>query len=288
MLLPVNADGQAPPDVPGVTHEWIDAGGLRTHVALAGPADAPPILMVHGWPQNWWAWRELIPSLSTTRRVICPDLRGHGWTDAPRHGYEKEQLATDMLTLLDAMEIERATWVGHDWGSAVGLLAALRAPDRVERLFPLAFPHFWAGGFDPRRLLLLGYQVPVSLPVIGGLAARWFPPRMLQAGRAHGRFTDEELETYTATLRERPHVTTSLYRTFLTGEMLAWMRGRYADQQLEVPTTCLIGEKDLVTATLEPGPDERQPNLDVDVVEGAGHWLPDEAPETVLAVISRA
>src|SRR3954471_12510667 len=279
---------QTPPDVRGVTHEWVDAGGLRTHVALAGPADAPPMLMVHGWPQNWWAWRRLIPSLSTTRRVICPDLRGHGWTDAPRHGYEKEQLATDLLALLDAMDIERVTWVGHDWGSAVGLLAALRAPERIARLFPLALPHCWAGGFDPRRLLLLGYQVPVSLPVIGGLAARWFPPRMLQAGRARGRFTDEELETYTATLRERPHVTTSLYRTFLTGEMLAWMRGRYADQQLEVPTTCLIGEKDLVTATLEPGPDERQPNLDVDVAEGAGHWLPDEAPATVLAVISRA
>src|SRR4051794_17226130 len=57
---------QTPPDVRGVTHEWIDAAGLRPHVALAGPEDAPPMLLVHGWPQNWWAWRHLIPSLATT------------------------------------------------------------------------------------------------------------------------------------------------------------------------------------------------------------------------------
>src|SRR3954468_11431739 len=204
---------QTPPDVRGVTHEWVDAAGLRTHVALPGPPDGPPILLVHGWPQNWWAWRHLIPTLATTRRVICPDLRGHGWSDAPEHGYEKEQLATDLLALLDAMGVERVTWVGHDWGAGAGLIAALRAPDRLERLFPLAFPHFWARGFDPRRLALLGYQVPVSLPLAGPLGARRVPPAMLRAGRAQGEFTDEELAVYTEPLTERPHSTVLTYRT---------------------------------------------------------------------------
>jgi pimeloyl-ACP methyl ester carboxylesterase len=277
-----------PPSLRGVTHEWVDAGGLRTHVALAGPEDAPPMLLLHGWPQNWWAWRHLIPALSTERRLICPDLRGHGWTDAPAKGYDKEQLATDALAVLDALGVERVTWVGHDWGAGAGLLAALRAPERIERLFPLAFPHFWARGFDPRRLLLLGYQGTISLPGVGRAAARRLPPLMLKAGRAQGKFTDEELDTNTDPLTERPHGTVQLYRTFVTRELVPWLRGRYADRTLEVPTTCLIGGKDLVTATLEPGPVEGQPALEVDVVDGAGHWLLDEAPETVLAVISRA
>src|SRR5437764_1426227 len=126
-----------PPQLPGVRHEHVNTGGVRIHVALAGAPDAPPLMLVHGWPQNWWSWRRVIPPLAERFRVIVPDLRGHGWSEAPREGYEKEQLAEDLLALLDAMEIERATWIGHDWGGWAGFLAALRAPRRLERLLAL-------------------------------------------------------------------------------------------------------------------------------------------------------
>src|SRR3954452_6695849 len=193
---------QTPPDVRGVTHEWIDAGGLRMHVALAGPENAPPVVCVHGWPQNWWAWRHLIPALSVNRRVICPDLRGYGWSEAPRHGYDKEQFASDVLAALDTLGIERATWIGHDWGAWSGMLAALKAPERLDRLFVLAVPHLWAmAGFDPRRLALLAYQGPISLPLVGPLVSRRMPRLMLKAGRGSGRFTEEELDVYTEPLR---------------------------------------------------------------------------------------
>jgi hypothetical protein len=62
----------------GVRHEFVNADGIRTHLALSGPEDAPPIMLVHGWPQNWWAWRHVIPTLAERFRVIAPDLRGHG------------------------------------------------------------------------------------------------------------------------------------------------------------------------------------------------------------------
>ena len=147
-----------PPSLPGVTHEWVDAGGLRTHVALAGPQDATPLLLVHGWPQHWWAWRFVIEELAAEYRIIAPDLRGHGWTDAPRDGYEKEQLASDLLALLDVMGIDRVTWAGHDWGAWTGMLAALRAPERFERLLPLCVPPPFSTSRDPRTLaLVLGY-----------------------------------------------------------------------------------------------------------------------------------
>ncbi len=72
------------PHVDGVEHRWVDAGGLRMHVAEAGPPDGPAAMLVHGWPQHWYEWRKLIgPLADAGHRVICPDLRGLGWTDAP-------------------------------------------------------------------------------------------------------------------------------------------------------------------------------------------------------------
>jgi pimeloyl-ACP methyl ester carboxylesterase len=277
---------KTPPDVTGVTHEWVDAGGLRMHVALAGPADAPPLLLVHGWPQHWWVWRDVIPQLAERHRLICPDLRGHGWTDAPPDGYEKEQFASDLFSLLDTMGIERVTWVGHDWGGWTGMLAALRAPERVERLFVLGVPHLWVGRGDPRRLALLGYQGPISMPGLGPIVARGFPRALLRAGRKRGKYTREELDTYSDVLRARPRVSVAVYRTLLRHELPESLRGRYADQQLAMPTTLLAGGKDIATVGVKAGPVDGQPNMTVEIVDGVGHFLPEEAPEAVLAAVS--
>ncbi|MDQ4048476.1 MAG: alpha/beta hydrolase, partial [Actinomycetota bacterium] len=121
-----------PPRLEGVEHRFVDADGLRVHVTEAGHGE--PLLLQHGWPQHWWAFRALIPVLAERYRVICPDLRGHGWTDAPAGGYEKEQLATDLLGVLDALGLERVRLVGHDWGGFAGFLACLRAPERFSHL----------------------------------------------------------------------------------------------------------------------------------------------------------
>ncbi|HEX5375339.1 MAG TPA: alpha/beta fold hydrolase, partial [Solirubrobacterales bacterium] len=84
------------PVVEGVTHRWVEARGLRFHVAEAGSGD-DPVLLLHGWPQHWYEWRELMPALADRHRVVAMDLRGFGWSDAPRRGYEKENLASDVL-----------------------------------------------------------------------------------------------------------------------------------------------------------------------------------------------
>src|SRR5947209_14507379 len=74
---------EAPPALDGVRHEFPTVDGIRLHVALAGPESAPPLLLVHGWPQHWWTWRELVPRLAGTHRLIVPDLPGFGWSEAP-------------------------------------------------------------------------------------------------------------------------------------------------------------------------------------------------------------
>src|SRR3954451_16471130 len=122
---------------------FVDAGGLKVHVALAGPADAPPVVLLHGWPQNWWCWRHVVPLLADRFRLVMPDLRGHGWSDAPARGYEKERLARDLIALLDALELDRVGYLGHDWGAFVGYLAAIAAPERIRALMTLSIPHPW-------------------------------------------------------------------------------------------------------------------------------------------------
>ena len=156
-----------PPELPGVRHEYLNVGALRMHVALAGDDDAPPLLLVHGWPQHWWEWRHVIPTLAERFRVIAPDLRGFGWSEAPTGGYDKEQLASDLLALLDTLAIERVTWIGHDWGGWTGFLAALRAPERFERMLALCIPHPWVKVGLGRLAVLLSYQGTVSLPYAG-------------------------------------------------------------------------------------------------------------------------
>ena len=273
-----------PPDLTGVRHDYVDAAGLRTHVALAGPEDAPAILLVHGWPQNWWTWRHVIPALAERHRVIAPDLRGHGWSAAPARGYEKEQLASDLLALLDALEIERATWVGHDWGAWSGFLAALRAPRRIERLLALCIPHPWT---PPRlrQLAMLGYQGPISLPFVGQRVAKPMASAILQAGRGERKLSAADVSVFADHIPA--HVTVAMYRTFLTREALAIARGRYAHDVLEVPSTLLVGAKDLVTQGATLGPVAGQPCLRVEALEGVAHWVPEQRADAVIDWVAR-
>src|SRR4051794_20779483 len=107
------------PSLPGIRHTEHDLPtGVRVHVAEAGPVDGPPVLCLHGWPQHWWMWRGVIPRLSDRHRLICPDLRGFGWSGWPADGdFHKPRLADDAAALLDVLGIERADVMGHDWGA---------------------------------------------------------------------------------------------------------------------------------------------------------------------------
>ena len=97
------------PALDGVRHRFVQLPGLRVHVAEAGAGE--PLVLLHGFPQHWWGWRKVLPALAEHYRVIAPDLRGAGWTEAPRHGYTEEQLVSDVIGLLDALEVHRGQLV---------------------------------------------------------------------------------------------------------------------------------------------------------------------------------
>jgi pimeloyl-ACP methyl ester carboxylesterase len=279
------------PQVEGVSHRDVHARGLRFHVAEAGPAGAPPVVLLHGWPQHWFMWRDLIPQLAVDRRVIAPDLRGLGWSDAPRGGYRKDELARDVLGVLDELGVERFDLIGHDWGAFAGFHLCLMAPERVGHYVACSIPHLWPPAERPsvRRLLTLWYQVALSTPGLGeGLMRQGaFTAQVLRAVRAHGDYTDDELAAFVDVLREPPHAraTTQYYRTFLLHELRPLVEGRFKQRTLTTPTRMLWGRRDpIVRGAHDHGEHEPYaPNLTIEWVDDTGHFLPEERPELVVA-----
>ncbi len=281
------------PELPGVEHSFVDAGGLKVHVALAGPQDAPPVVLLHGWPQNWWCWRHVVPLLADRFRLVMPDLRGHGWTDAPPRGYGKEQLATDLLGTLDALELDRVRLVGHDWGGWTGFLACLREPARFERYVAINIPPP-SFRLHPRALLdswRIAYQVLLASPA-GPLVLRQRPDfvqRAVRAGAIHPEATtDADAAMYASILTDpdRARASCLTYRTFLFEDAPSVLVGRYRDAELEVPTVLLYGTNDIVVRPwmLRGGPGFRK--VEIRPTDDAGHWLPEERPDLVAEAVS--
>jgi pimeloyl-ACP methyl ester carboxylesterase len=282
------AGGWSPPmpELDGVRHRRVDAGGIGLHVAELGPEDAPPLLLVHGWPQSWWCWRRVAPLLAGERRLLMADLRGHGWSDAPPDGYEKEQLARDLIALLDALEVDRVGYLGHDWGAFAGYLAAIAAPERIEALIPLSIPHPWPSRHDrlnPWRLAGFAYQVPLST-VGAAMTRRLLTTRVLKAASAGEPFDERDLAVYESTMgSERgARTTVAMYRTFVLRELLPIARGRYDDARIEMPVRMIVGDDDLIVRGADlRGYEANAPRLEVERVPGARHFLPEERPELV-------
>ena len=279
------------PHVEGVSHRDVHANGLRFHVAEAGPPAGLPVVLLHGWPQHWLMWRDVMPALAADgRRVIAPDLRGLGWSDAPKHGYRKQQLADDMLALLDELGVDRFDLIGHDWGAFAGFLICLTAPDRVAHYLACSIPHLWPPAQQPsvRRLLTLWYQVALGSPLLGAALMRngEFTRRVLKAARAHGRYTDEELAAFVDVLREPAHAraTSRYYRTFLLHELRPLIAGAFKRQTLTTPTRLLWGRRDqILQGAHATGEHERYaPHMTIEWVPETGHFLPEERPELVV------
>lgn len=262
------------PHVTGVEHRFVDAGGLRTHVALAG--EGPPVVMLHGWPQHWYLWRDVIPVVAPHARVICPDLRGFGWTDVPKRGYEKDQLKRDVVAVLDELDVGEFTLAGHDWGGYVAFLLALEHPERVRGFLALNVLPPWPPrdrkvAVDAWRFL---YMPVLSTPGVGGWVGRTLGPR--------GIPEDARVAFASRLGGERARATERLYRTFFLRELPRTLRGRYSAADLRVPTRLVFGQRDVVITTRAVEDAAAQSDMiELELVAAATHFVVDEKPELV-------
>jgi pimeloyl-ACP methyl ester carboxylesterase len=275
------------PEVDGVSHRWVEARGIRFHVAEAGSGD-DPVLLLHGWPQHWSEWRHLMPALADRHRVLAMDLRGFGWSDAPRDGYLKENLATDVLAVLDQLGLEKVKLVGHDWGGWVGFLLCLRAPERFDRYLALniihpwiklrqALPHAWRTWYQLVTMApLLGYQLHRSGRFVRLALRSAVADRSVWDSGTLAIFADNLAEP------DRARAAVQMYRNFDLRELFPVLRGRYADKRLAVPTRMVFGTGDAaIHPSMLAGYEQHADEMEVELVANCGHFIVDERPQLV-------
>ena len=278
------------PRLEHMRHRTVEAAGTRFHVAEMG--SGPPVVLLHGWPQHWHAWRGVAPLLARDRHVICPDLRGFGWSDAPDGAYAKRTFAQDTVAILDALELESVDLVAHDWGAWAGFLLCLDHPDRVRHYVALNMYTPWPDGPSVRALLSLTrlwYQVVLGAPGLGPLVVRRtdFAKRIITTAAVHDDvWSDADLDSYADVLREpaRARASSRLYRTFLLRELGPYLRGAHRDHRLTVPTLLLHGMRDLAVDHRLLGDWRRYAdNMAVELRADSGHFIAEELPELVAS-----
>jgi pimeloyl-ACP methyl ester carboxylesterase len=276
------------PSVPGIAHRTIDVEGVAIHVAEAG--SGAPVLLLHGWPQHWYAWRKVAPELASDHHVICPDLRGFGWSDAPPGQYAKATLAQDMLGLLDAIGLDRVDLIAHDWGAWVGFILCLEHPARFDHYLALNMYTPWPERPSPRAITVMArlwYQVAIATPGLGQYLIRHtgFVRRVITAGAVSDAWTEAELDAFTDALRapERASASVHLYRTFLLRELSAYLAGEFNRRRLTVPTLLLHGTRDLAIDHRALGRwQSHADEMAVELREDSGHFIAEELPGVVV------
>ena len=272
----------AMPDTEGVTHHFASVNGVHVHWAEAGSGD--PVVLLHGWPQHWWSWRHLIAPLAEHYRVICPDIRGMGWSEAPAGGYSVWDLTADLLALLDHLGLDGGVRLaGHDWGSLAAYQAALDQPERFDRLVPMGGVHLWSGVGSRRTI----YARPWHLPLFAGPAGRLLAERtgfirwIVDYWSARP-FDDDVADVYVKPAM-RPGSANAVHlrdRSVITREIPHYLRTA-PDLRLKVPTLHLNGDHDPLARDVPDSYRKFADDMRLELVPDAGHFIADENPHWV-------
>lgn len=285
----------APGELDGVPlRHRLATGQVRLHLVEAGPAEGPPVLLLHGFPDGWWAWRRQVAPLARAGfRVLAPSQRGYGLSDKPgtAAAYRLDLLADDVCTLLSSLGLQRVAVVGHDWGGILGWWLALTRTSSVRRLVIVNAPH---PAVFARTLRTRPVQVARSW-YAGFFQLPLLPEALLRAIDYALLWRAVRLSSHPDTFG--PHDRDVLRAAWsqagaLTG-MLNWYRanlqltrGAPADPRVRVPTQVLWGAQDVALLAEMAEPSAR-------LCEGgrlllfpdASHWVQVDEAERVNAAL---
>lgn len=274
--------------------------GITMNVALAGPEDAPPVILLHGFPESHRTWRELAPLLSGKLRLVMPDQRGFGDSDRPQEvgAYATETLLADLFALADALGIDRFALVGHDWGGAIAWAAAIKGDPRVERLaivnspHPLIFQKSLIEDDDQRAAsqYIRAFREPGFEKFVEGVGYEAFLDKSFSKHVDVASIPAEERQHYIAQW-SRPGALTSMLNWYRASKMVVPQPGITVDvpdlvlrafPKIHIPVRIVWGleDKALLPIQLE-GIGEIGDDVEVFPLKGVGHFAPWEAAELV-------
>ena len=275
------------------TSQYVDTGGVRLHAVIGG--DGPPLLLVHGWPETWYAWRLVMPALAREFRVVAVDQRGIGLSDKPEDGYDTATLANDMVALMDVLGYEHFALYGTDTGMPIAYAVAADHPDRVARLavseapLPGASPSpplFLPPLLNARLWHLMFNQLTngVSERLVTGREDIFFGAEFDASAGTH-KLPGDVVKYYIDMLASGPDAlrgSFGFYRELTT--TVAQNEQRKA-RHLSLPVLAMGGEESLgegAGATMKLVADDVQ----TVVLAGSGHWVAEQAPEALLAALT--
>ncbi|KQY03035.1 alpha/beta hydrolase [Mycobacterium sp. Root135] len=274
------------PPIDGVRRSFVQARGVRFHVTESGPEDGRPVLALHGWPQHHWVYRGLLADPPPGLRIIAPDLPGYGWSGPAPHRWAKDDVAADVLALMDALGLDRVLLVGHDWGGFVGYRMLLAAPQRFDGYLVMNMAHPWvtARTLAPHAWRLMMYQ-PLMATVGVSLQRRTpFLRKLFNLGPTAHRLDPAAARVYADRFRDPVVARTArdTYRTFLLREMPVAARNPEV-RRSTVPIRVLFGMGDIAVHPALAAPETA--NADDYTFEpvDAGHFVIDERPDLVRA-----
>jgi len=277
-------------DDQNLEHITIPTNGIRLHVAQTGSRYGSLVIMLHGFPEFWYGWRfQLQPLAEAGFRVWAPDQRGYNLSDKPEgiSAYRLDELAEDVLGMINAAGVDRCYLVGHDWGAAVAWWVALRYPERLHKLAILNVPHpavmmktiFTSFAQLRRSWYMFFFQVPY-FPEAILRSNDWGPVvKMLLQTSQPGSFTPQDLDLYRQ----------AWWRTGAFAAMLNWYRAALqlppdmgGDLRIRVPTLMLWGANDAAL-----GREMAEPSLNLCeqgklvFFENSSHWVHLDEAESV-------
>jgi pimeloyl-ACP methyl ester carboxylesterase len=275
------------------TSRYIDAGDIRQHAVIGG--DGPPLLLVHGWPENWYAWRLLMPALARDFEVIAVDQRGMGLTEKPRDGYDAGTLAGDLIALMDALGYERFAVVGHDTGYIIGYALAADHPDRVDRVALAELPG--PLGVNPSPPLFIPepinnrlWHIPfnrvndeLTEQLVRGREDIFFGYEFaIQAGE---KKLPDDVQRYYFDLFSDPDILRGSFGLYRALDTTLTQNEQRKSRPLTMPVLAIGGAESWGE---EAGTGMKAAATDVQtvVIPGVGHWVAEQAPEELLTALS--
>lgn len=267
-------------ELEGFRHRMVRAGEVNLHAVVGG--DGPPLVLLHGFPQTWWAWHKMMPTLAQRHTVVALDLRGAGHSDCPQGGYDKATLAHDVHGAMVALGFSQYAVCGHDIGAMVAQALAFTHREAVTRLAILDAPLPGWSGWDAN----------CADPMVWHFAfhrKRDLPERLIQGRELdyvstffsdrtfdQGAFSTEDIDVFARAFAQPGNTRGGLewYRTFPLdhANALAWKRNALA-----LPVLALGGEHrygaSIVAMLQEFATDVRGGSI-----ADCGHWLPEERP----------